>query len=467
MYPLILSTIDVTMKKISAKQALTQKGWQENVTISINDSGRIAALESGVETGRDTLDLVLPAPLNLHSHAFQRAMAGLTETRGLDSGDSFWTWRKLMYRFLDRLTPDQVEAIAALAFMEMLEAGYGAVAEFHYLHHGVGGTPYDDLAEIAGRIISAAQGTGIGLTLLPVLYTHGGCDRRPLAGRQLRFGNDIKAFARLYDASEQLVGMAYADYEIGIAPHSLRAVSPESLSDALLIGQAGPIHMHLAEQVAEVEEVLIHRGARPTEWLLSNQDVDARWCLIHCTRMTTSETRDLAATGAVAGLCPITESNLGDGIFNATEFLAAGGRFGVGSDSNVHIALFQEMAVLDYSQRLRDHSRAALASRDKSAGRVLFDNAVQFGATAGGRASGQIATGALADLIGITTDNPWLCRRTGNSVLDSLIFSGRGQDCITDVWSAGRHVVHEGRHFARDPIIRNFMQVVRALEQEV
>ena len=455
------------MEKIYAKQALTEGGWESNVVITVDDAGRITSLEANADLASNAIDLILPASLNLHSHAFQRAMSGLTETRGPDPKDSFWTWRRLMYRFLDQLNPDQVEAIAALVFMEMLEAGYGSVAEFHYLHHDIGGNPYDDISEMAGRIVSAAQTTGIGLTLLPVLYTYGGCDERALSGGQMRFGNDFDTFERLHTASARLIGAAYSDYEIGVAPHSLRAVSKEGLRDAVTLGANGPIHMHLAEQIAEVEEVRNSLGARPTEWLLANHDVDTRWCLIHCTQMTDAETRGLAKTGAVAGLCPITESSLGDGIFNGTEFLAAKGRFGIGSDSNVHISLFSELATLDYSQRLRDHSRAALATQTRSTGRVLFDNTSQSGAIAGGRPSGSIKEGALADLVGVATDNPWLCGRTGDTALDSLVFSGRGQDCITDVWSAGRHVVKEGRHIARNTIVQKFMDVVKELGQEI
>ncbi|MEY8837697.1 formimidoylglutamate deiminase, partial [Cribrihabitans sp. XS_ASV171] len=347
------------MKLLHARQALTPEGWAKDVAIGIEE-GRIVSVTPGADPQGEVHDLILPAPTNLHSHAFQRAMAGLTETRGPDPRDSFWTWCQLMYRFLDRLTPDQVEAIARLVFMEMLEAGYGSVAEFHYLHHAPGGVPYDDLAEMAGRIAAAAQETGIGLTLLPVLYTHGGCDERPLQGGQRRFGNDMARFADLHAASRAHLRDAPADYTIGTAPHSLRAVDRDSLRDAVALHD-GPLHMHLAEQVAEVEEVEAAWGARPVDWLLDNHAADERWCLIHCTQMTERETTALAATGAVAGLCPITESSLGDGIFNGTDYAAAGGRFGVGSDSNIHIALFEELATLDYSQRLRDRSRAAMA----------------------------------------------------------------------------------------------------------
>lgn len=339
------------MQEIHSRQALTSNGWVKDVRLTINN-GRIEKISQGPADDLNSVDLLLPAPVNLHSHAFQRAMAGLTETRGPDPLDSFWTWRRLMYRFLDRLTPDHVGAIAELVFMEMLEAGYGAVAEFHYLHHDIGGVAYGNLSEMAGQISAAATKTGIGLTLLPVLYMQGGCDGRPLEGGQQRFGNDLTRFARLHADSRTLINDGPDDHTIGIAPHSLRAVPPEALAEIRSICPTGPIHMHLAEQIAEVDEVSNHLGARPVEWLLHNADVNEDWCLIHCTQMTDTETSALARTGAVAGLCPITESSLGDGIFNGVAYKQSGGRFGVGSDSNIHIALWEELATLDYSQRL-------------------------------------------------------------------------------------------------------------------
>lgn len=455
------------MQIIHAKQALASAGWQDDLEITIDASGRIAAVGPQSQTPTHRVPLLLPAPLNLHSHAFQRAMAGLTEARGPDPRDSFWSWRRLMYKFLDQLTPDHVEAIAALVFMEMLEAGYGAVAEFHYLHHDVGGVPYDNLAEMSERIVAAARLSGIGLTLLPVHYQFGGCDLRPLNGGQKRFGNDPDRFIRLHADAAAVVAAGPDDFVLGIAPHSLRAVDPAGLDAILAQASAGPIHMHLAEQVAEVEEVLAHLKARPTEWLLANHSVDARWCLIHCTQMSEAETVSLAATGAVAGLCPLTESNLGDGIFNGTTFLGHSGTIGFGSDSNVHISLFEELKTLEYSQRLRDLSRAALATQDRSTGRVLFDAAASGGAQAGGREGGRIEVGAWADLMGLDDDNQWLCNRRGDALLDSLVFGGNSQTCIQNVWSAGRHVVREGRHVRRDDIVRNFKTTMKQLETNI
>ena len=455
------------MRYLHAKQALTENGWESDIQIDIAPDGRISRVGPKTSATSQRVDLALPAAVNLHSHAFQRAMAGLTEARGPDPRDSFWTWRTLMYRFLERLTPDHVEAIAGLVFMEMLEAGYAGVAEFHYLHHDIGGKAYAHLPEMAERIVAAARTAGIGLTLLPVLYQYGGCDGRPLAGGQQRFGNDVDRFARLYEGSIAAVAGGHADYLTGVAPHSLRAVDRAGLDAAIAQCPTGPIHMHLAEQVAEVEEVLTHLKARPTEWLLDAHPVDRRWCLIHCTQMTSPETRRLADSGAVAGLCPITEANLGDGIFSGTEFLDAGGTVGFGSDSNVHITLFDELKTLEYSQRLRDHSRAVLATQGRSTGRVVFDQAAKGGAQAAGRAAGAIAVGMHADIIGLATDNQWLCNRAGDTALDSLVFGGHGQDCITDVWSAGRHVVKGGRHLKRGEIIRKFNEAIAEVGQGV
>ncbi|RVT87375.1 formimidoylglutamate deiminase [Rhodobacteraceae bacterium CCMM004] len=455
------------MTILRARQALTPAGWATDVDVEISPHGRIAAVRPQDGPADHRCDLLLPAPVNLHSHAFQRAMAGLTEARGPDGRDSFWTWRRLMYRFLDRLTPDDVEAIAAQVYVEMAEAGYAAVAEFHYLHHAPGGRPYARRAEMADRCAAAAAETGLGLTLLPVLYRWGGCDRRPLEGGQTRFGNDLDGFADLHAQAAETVVAGPADWTIGVAPHSLRAVGPEDLDAAAALAPDAPLHMHLAEQVAEVAEVQAHRGARPVQWLVDAQEVDARWCLIHCTQMTATETAALAGTGAVAGLCPITEANLGDGIFNGTAYAQAGGRWGVGSDSNVQIALWDELRTLEYSQRLRDRSRAALATANASTGRVLMETAAAGGAQAAGRDAGAIAEGRWADLVAVETETPWLAGRRRDAALDSLIFCGGNARAVRDVWSAGRHVVQSGRHVARARVARRYLATMARLGQDL
>ncbi|MCA3445958.1 MAG: formimidoylglutamate deiminase [Rhodobacter sp.] len=447
------------MTVLRAKTALLADGWASDVEVTIT-GGRIAGLAAG-RPGPGALGCLLPAPVNLHSHAFQRAMAGLTERRSAGQ-DSFWTWRQLMYRFLDRLTPDDVQAIAAFVQMEMAEAGYAAVAEFHYLHHAPDGAPYADRAEMSARIAAAAAESGLGLTLLPVLYQQGGCDGRALGPGQRRFGNDADAFGALWQAAGRALSGLPPDTRLGVAPHSLRAVSRDGLTFVRGLAPTAPLHLHIAEQIAEVTEVQAAYGARPVDWLLANHPVDARWCLIHATQMVPGETLGLAATGAVAGLCPITEANLGDGIFDALRFAAAGGRWGVGSDSNLRISLSGELRLLEYSQRLQHRGRALLATRGQSTGRVLLENAVQGGAQAAGRGAGGIAIGGWADLLALDMTATDLAGVQGDAILDAWIFAGDDR-MVTEVWSAGRHLVSGGRHRARDAITARCRSVMARL----
>lgn len=452
------------MEKIWAERALLPEGWAENVCVTV-DQGRITGVETGV-TGGPAVGLLLPAMANLHSHAFQRAMAGLSEAKGPEPRDTFWTWRQIMYRFLDHLTPDDVQAIAALVQMEMLEAGYATNVEFHYLHHRPGGGHYANIAEMAERIAAAASRTGIGLTLLPVHYQFGGVDRRALAPGQNRFGTTPEEFARLVEGAESALAALPADAGIGIAPHSLRAVSPEGLAECVALRPDRPLHMHLAEQIPEIEEISAAYGRRPVEWLLDNHAPDRRWTLIHLTHMTEDETRRLAATGAVAGLCPITESSLGDGIFNGTIWAEAGGRYGFGSDSNIRISLTEELRTLEYSQRLRDRGRAILATPERSTGRVIHGAGLDGGATAAGRETGAIRAGLWADLVAVDTANPVMAGRRGDQLLDSLIFAGH-DGLVTDTWAAGRHVVQGGRHLDRGAIIADYLATISRLQDRM
>ena len=455
------------MSILWAEQALLPQGWENNVTIAVQGTDIVDVRpDTPCPTGARRLGAVLPAPANLHSHAFQRAMAGLTEQRGPDPRDTFWTWRQLMFRFLEQLTPDDIESIAAFVQMQMLEAGYACNVEFHYLHHGPGGRPYDDLAETSARIAAAAARTGIGLTLLPVLYQVGGCDGRALVPGQDRFGNDPERFARLFEGAGAALAALSPDTVLGVAPHSLRAVTPQGLEACRTMHPQGPIHMHLAEQKAEVEEVRAHLGARPVEWVLDRVGPDARWCFIHCTQMEPHETIGLARSGAVAGLCPLTEASLGDGIFDAVRWLGAGGRFGFGSDSNIRISLSEEARALEHSQRLRDHSRAALASPSQSTGRVLLQGAAAGGAQAAGRKAGAIAVGRLADLVALSSDALDLEGRRGDLLLDCWVFAADDR-VISDVWSAGRHVVQDGRHPQHETITRAYRATIARLKAAV
>jgi len=447
---------------IFAERALLPDGWAEQVRITVADGHITGVCKAAAPQQGDTLvSALLPALSNLHSHAFQRAMAGMTEHR-IAGRDSFWTWRDLMYRFLDRLTPAQMEAIAALVFMEMQEAGYAAVGEFHYVHHQPGGDAYADIAELSNRIFAAAHLTGIGLTHLPVLYTYGGAGQQPMAAGQLRFGNTVDRFAALLEATRASARTLPADTRVGIAPHSLRATNPEGLARALPLAAGNPIHIHVAEQPKEVADITAWLGARPVEWLLGNTPIGADWCAIHATHMTPQETAALAKSGAVAGLCSITEANLGDGPFNGPGWLAAGGAFGIGSDSNVRISLTEELRTLEYSQRLRDIARNVMVEKDGSVGQRLYVGAALGGAQALGRKSGQIAVGNLADLTAIDLSHPTLCALAPDQVLDGLAFAAPDA-VVTDLWSAGRHQVKDGRHIHREQIIAGWRKAVKGL----
>ncbi|MEO0938565.1 MAG: formimidoylglutamate deiminase [Pseudomonadota bacterium] len=453
------------MTEIWAKAALLPGGWARDVTLRIGPDGRIAGVTPGASPAPTAhrAGVLLPAPVNAHSHAFQRAMAGLTEARGPDPQDSFWTWRQLMFRFLDRLTPEQVQAITAFVQMEMLEAGYGASVEFHYLHNQPGGAPYDDPAELSARIAAAAHQTGIGLTLLPVHYQFGGCDGRPLGPGQIRFFTRADGFADLHARAAAALRHLPADHMLGSAPHSLRAVGQDTLRGWADAYPDGPVHIHLAEQRAEVAEVQATWGARPVAWALDALPLDARWSLIHCTQMIPEETTALAATGAVAGLCPITESSLGDGIFDAVRWMGAGGRIAIGSDSNIRVALSEELRTLDYSQRLRDGTRAALATPEQSTGRRLFEAALAGGAQAAGRKTGALRAGLWADMLTLDSADETLWGRRGDTLLDTWIFAG-DDTLVRDVWSAGRHMVKDGQHVARAAITAAYRRAITALQ---
>lgn len=454
------------MKTVWAKTALLPSGWATDVRVDIDADGSIAAVQPDAAAAGTSTDMLLPSPVNVHSHAFQRAMAGLTERRGPNPSDSFWTWRQLMFRFLDRLTPEHVEAITAFVQMEMLEAGYATNAEFHYLHHQPGGVPFDDIAEMSTRVAAAASQTGIGLCLLPVHYQYGGCDGRTLTDGQIRFGNDLDRFQILHEGAIASLSALPKDTTHGIAPHSLRAVGAEALKSYATLFPTGPIHMHLAEQVPEVDEVQAYWGARPVEWALDKMGLDSRWCLIHCTQMTPNETIRLAQSGAVAGLCPITESSLGDGIFDAVRWLDKNGAIAIGSDSNIRIALSEELRTLDYSQRLRDGTRAALATSERPTGRRLFEEILRGGARATQRKTGRLEVGQWADMMALDTDNEHMWGRRGDTALDAWIFAGDDR-LVRDVWSAGRHVVTGGAHIARRAIITAYKRTIDDLKDAI
>ncbi|XUY26916.1 formimidoylglutamate deiminase [Agrobacterium sp. rho-8.1] len=442
---------------LHAETALLADGWAKNVRLKIV-GGQIASLETDVaaQPSDERAKAIVPAMPNLHSHAFQRAMAGMVETRG-STADSFWSWRTLMYRFALTMTPDQMEAVAAQLYMEMLETGFGRVGEFHYLHHDKDGGHYANIAELAERIAAAASQTGIALTLLPVLYAHSGFGgQEPLDG-QRRFINSTDSFARLVDGCLDAVA-TLPNSVVGVAPHSLRAVTPEELAIAAQLAPNAPLHIHIAEQVKEVEDCMAWSGKRPVQWLLDTNDITDRWCLIHATHMTLEETTGMAKAGAVAGLCPITEANLGDGTFAAPDFLAAGGVFGIGSDSNVLIGVGDELRQLEYSQRLSQRARNVIAPANGSTGRTLLDGALSGGAQALGVKAG-IVEGQAADIVSLDTSHaPYLEK---DHLLDGWIFGGLVKPHT--VWIHGKAVVRNGRHVARETISHRFHTAMKEL----
>ena len=445
------------MTAIHAGAVLLNDGWAQDVRIVCRD-GAVLSVETGVspQPQDERHAVIVPAMPNLHSHAFQRAMAGLAEIRG-PADDSFWSWRTVMYKFALSMTPDHVEAVAAQLYMEMLEAGFGRVGEFHYLHNDRDGSHYGNIAEMAERIGAAAAQTGIGLTLLPVFYAHSGFGGQAPIDGQKRFIHSLDSYERLMHGAQAVVdGLPGA--MLGIAPHSLRAVTGDELAAIEPLAKGGPIHVHVAEQVKEIEDSLAFSGARPVEWLLENATVDDRWCLIHATHMTEAETRRMAKSGAIAGLCPITEANLGDGIFPAPDFIAQGGHYGVGSDSNILISVPEELRMLEYSQRLSLRARNVIADAGRSTGEKLFRQALEGGSRALASRH-EIEEGKSADFVALDVSAvPYL---PASQILDQWIFASGVQ--IDSVWVRGKKLVQSGRHLQRREISERFNEVMAEL----
>lgn len=450
------------MSRLHFASALLPSGWANDVQVVIT-AGVIAAVTAGVQpaAGDERHQIALPGLASLHSHAFQRGMAGLAELRG-DSTDTFWTWRETMYRFALTMTPDDVTVVATLLYVEMLEQGFTRVGEFHYLHHDRDGSHYADIGEMAGRIAQAAEASGIALTLLPSFYAHGSFGGAVPHDGQRRFICTIDQFAALMTASRKAIANLPGS-NIGIAPHSLRAVAPDELAAIIALAGGGPVHIHAAEQVKEVEDCLGWSGRRPVQWLLEHAPLDQRWCLIHATHMTDAEVTAFAKTGAVAGLCPITEASLGDGIFPAREFLAAGGAFGVGTDSNVLVGVADELRQLEYGQRLKHRERNVLSGgAGRSTGRTLFDHALAGGAQAMAQATVGLTPGARADIVTLDSAHPSLAGRSGDAAIDGWIFAA-GSGAIDCVWAGGHKLVEGGRHRLRQVARERFNAAVRRL----
>jgi formimidoylglutamate deiminase len=454
------------MPSLLAPSALLPSGWAEDVRIDIAPDGTIADVHAdavegaGWDVERVAGPVVAGMP-NLHSHAFQRAMAGLAERRR-DPSDSFWTWRETMYRAAHRVGPEDLGAIAAMLFIEMLKAGYTTVGEFHYLHNDTDGALFADPAEMSVRLIQAAAETGIGMTLLPVLYMRAGFDGAALEPAQRRFAMDEGRMMRLLESLRRHArGMGAL--RIGLAPHSLRAVPVEVVrAMTAALPEETPIHIHVAEQLREVEDCLAQTGARPVELLMVEAPVGPSWCLIHATHIEQREIEDIAASGAVVGLCPITEANLGDGLFPLGAFLAAEGRFGIGSDSNIALNPWEELRLLEYGQRLSQRRRC-VGLPPRAAGSVgagLYHSAVAGGAAALGQPVGAIAPGYRADLLVLDRARLTQPEVEGDDLLDCAVFGGAGLP-VRDVMVAGLWRVRAGRHPAEEGTRPRFLQALR------
>jgi formimidoylglutamate deiminase len=440
------------MKKYFARDALLPSGWTRDVLISV-DGGDIVALEAhaAADGAEHLAGPLLPGMANLHSHAFQRAMAGLTDVREA-AHDDFWSWRELMYRFMERLTPEQAQVIAEQLYIEMLKNGYTAVAEFHYVHHP---------AEMLARHLEAARNTGIAITALPSLYRWSGFGSQPLKDRQKRFASDVRGILDLIAGLKRSLS---ADVRAGVAPHSLRAVDPQSLKELVAgVDERAPIHIHAAEQTREVEECTLALGKRPVEWLLEHCGVDGRWCVVHATHVSASEVVGLAASGAVAGLCPSTEANLGDGIFPLLAYRGASGRYGIGGDSHVSRDPAEELRLLEYVQRLVGRRRNLnISSISAAVGTTLWLEAAAGGAQALGREMGALVEGKRADFVVLDSEHADMTAKRGDAIANALVFSG-SPGLVRDVMVAGRWVVRERHHALEEKVAQRYARTLAQL----
>ncbi|WP_296257641.1 MULTISPECIES: formimidoylglutamate deiminase [unclassified Pseudomonas] len=452
------------MSVFFAERALLPAGWANNVRFEVSAEGFLTSIQvdadqQGAELIKGTL---VPGMPNLHSHAFQRAMAGLAEVAG-NPNDSFWTWRDLMYRLVGQISPQQLGVIARQLYIEMLKGGFTSVAEFHYVHQNRDGKPYANPDELALQVSQAARTVGIGMTLLPVLYSHSGFGGLVPNEGQRRFINSTDSYLDLQSRLGPIISTQPAQ-ALGLCFHSLRAVTPQQVSEVLAASDKQcPIHIHIAEQQKEVEDCLNWSGRRPVQWLYENVEVDERWCLVHATHVEAAEVASMASSGAVAGLCLTTEANLGDGIFPAVDYIAQGGRWGIGSDSHVSLSVVEELRWLEYGQRLRDQRRNRLYRADQPmVGRTLYDAALTGGAQAMGQPIGALEVGKRADWLVLDGNDPYLATAWGDAILNRWLFAG-GDRQIRDVMVNGRWVIREGRHADEEQSRRAFVQVLREL----
>ena len=454
--------------KLYAESVLVGNQWQQNKLISIDDTGVIVSISDGDSSQADQqVSIVVPGMINCHSHAFQRAFAGFSEYRA-NEADSFWSWRDIMYRFVAKMTPEDAHIVARYLYLEMLKAGYTCVAEFHYLHHQVGGRHYSDPAEMSHQIISAAAQAGISITHLPVLYTYAGFGHQPPSEAQGRFIHQTEEYCFLLESLDKAIGQS-STVNLGIAPHSLRAVSHEQLDQVVPfirnLRPDSPIHIHIAEQQQEVSDSVNFYGKRPVEWLLENYQMDRHWCLIHATHLTDSEITNLAKSGAVAGICPTTEANLGDGIFPTQSFMQQGGKVALGSDSHIAVNLADEIRTLEYGQRLTSHQRAVLTSKDSnSVGNNLYAHCAKWGADTVSQNIGEIAEGKRADLLVLDENHPSLYAKPSEFVLDAAIFAC-DRIPVKHVMVAGKWVIKDNSHQHETKICDDYRRVVKRLSE--
>ncbi|MFP3494648.1 formimidoylglutamate deiminase [Pseudomonas sp. SIMBA_059] len=452
------------MSAFFAERALLPSGWANDVRLEVGADGLLTKVEvnASADAAERLRGPVLAGMPNLHSHAFQRAMAGLAEVAG-NPNDSFWTWRDLMYRMVGKINPDQLHVIARQLYIEMLKAGYTSVAEFHYVHHDASGQPYADRTELSRQISQAAASSGIGLTLLPVLYTHAGFGGQAPNDGQRRFINSTENYLDLQARLKPILATQPAQ-ALGLCFHSLRAVTPQQISAVLAASdKTCPVHIHIAEQQKEVDDCLAWSGKRPLQWLYDNVEVDERWCLVHATHADADEVKRMAQSRAIAGLCLTTEANLGDGIFPAVDFLAQGGRMGIGSDSHVSLSVVEELRWLEYGQRLRDQRRNRLYRSDQPmVGRTLFDAALDGGTQALGQPIGRLEVGKRADWIVLDGSDPYLATAVDDGILNRWLFAG-GDRQVRDVLVNGKWVVRDGHHAGEEDSSRAFTQVLKDL----
>lgn len=447
-----------------AECALLPEGWACDVRLEVDAQGVLTSVQANAtaEGAERLAGPLLPGMPNLHSHAFQRAMAGLAEVAGRPD-DSFWTWRDLMYRLVGQISPEQLEIIARQLYIEMLKAGYTSVAEFHYVHHDVNGQHYADPAELALCISRAARSAGIGLTLLPVLYSHSGFGAQAPNPGQRRFIHSTDSYLDLQARLRTALAQQPAQ-RLGLCFHSLRAVTPWQIDEVLVAGhRQSPVHIHIAEQQKEVDDCLAWSGRRPLQWLFEHAPVDERWCLVHATHANSDEVQLMAQSGAVAGLCLTTEANLGDGIFPAVDYMSQGGRWGIGSDSHVSLSVVEELRWLEYGQRLRDQRRNRLYRSDQPmVGRTLYDAALAGGAQALGQPVGRLAVGQRADWLVLDGQDPYVASATQDAILNRWLFAG-GDRQVRDVMVNGQWVIREGHHAQERHSAEAFGRVLKAL----